>query len=103
MAKKTGPSSSHAERLRLAAAMAGLARLLGNPSRLSMIMLLDAGELSAGQLVDATGVNLMSVSHDLALFRHAGVVTSRRVGRQVLYNLNERGRGLAEVVRSLGG
>ena len=103
MTKQNGPSQAHAERLGLAGAMTGFARLLGHPGRVAMIMLLDAGEMSAGEIIRATGLSKVAVSHELALFRHAQVVTTRRQGRQIIYGLDERGHVLAELVRKLGG
>ena len=48
---------------------------------------LRAGELTVGELVDATGLNTANVSKHLQLLHAAGFVTRRKEGLYVYYGL----------------
>ncbi len=61
---------------------------LGDPVRLRIISLLataDGGTVCACDLVEPTGRSQPTVSHHLKVLSDAGLVTSRRVGRNVWY------------------
>jgi len=78
---------------------AGQAKALGDPTRLTLVAALaDGGELCVCDLswILERAENL--VSHHLRLLRSAGMVTSRRDGKMVMYSLTDRGRTLLEVV-----
>jgi ArsR family transcriptional regulator, lead/cadmium/zinc/bismuth-responsive transcriptional repressor len=71
------------------------AKALSDPTRLMLAVALgDGGELCVCDLawVAERAENL--VSHHLRLLRAAGLVTSRRDGKMVMYSLSERGRQL---------
>lgn len=71
--------------------VAELFRLLGDQTRTSILYaLLEAGELSVGELAGAAGVTETSASHALRLLRTARVVRSRREGRAVFYSLQDQ-------------
>ena len=75
------------------------AKALGDPTRLTVAhALLEGGELCVCDLswVIERPENL--VSHHLRSLRQAGVVSSRRDGKMVLYSVTERGRELLAVV-----
>jgi len=71
--------------------VAELFRLLGDETRTSILYaLLEAGELSVGELAAAAGASETSASHALRLLRTARVVRSRREGRAVFYSLQDQ-------------
>ena len=73
------------------AAVARFFRVLGDPTRLRLLQLLEAGEQSVGELVAAVGQPQPRVSTHLACLRHCGLVTTERRGREVVYSLVFRG------------
>jgi DNA-binding transcriptional ArsR family regulator len=68
-------------------------RVLGDPTRLRIIELLDERERSVGELVDAVGALQSRVSTHLACLRHCGFVETERRGREVVYRLTVPGLG----------
>jgi DNA-binding transcriptional ArsR family regulator len=67
---------------------ADLFRLLGEPTRLRLLVLLgEQGELPVGDLAAACGRSQPAASLHLGLLRRAGVVASRREGKRVYYRL----------------
>jgi ArsR family transcriptional regulator, cadmium/lead-responsive transcriptional repressor len=63
-------------------------RGLGDPTRLRLLELLDAGEeYSVGELVERLGVAQPAVSRHLGCLRWCGFVVSRREHRTVYYRL----------------
>jgi DNA-binding transcriptional ArsR family regulator len=56
-------------------------------NRRAILDLLRAGELPAGDLVDATGLSQPGVSKHLKLLRKAGLVSMRPDGQRRLYRL----------------
>ena len=71
-------------------------RVLGDPTRLRILELLEDGERPVGQLVAAVGLPQPRVSTHLACLRHCGFVTAERRGKEVIYRLALG--GLDEVV-----
>jgi len=47
------------------------------------------GTLSANQIVTKTPLSQPTVSHHLKILHQAGVVTSKKQGKEVIYSLNE--------------
>lgn len=72
---------------------------LASGSRLKLLELLAQGERPVQAIADATGLNLTTASAQLQLLREAGLVRSRRDGRQVFYRLS--GADVAALVVSL--
>jgi ArsR family transcriptional regulator len=65
-----------------------LFRLLGEPTRLRLLLLLAArGEVSVKDLAEAVGGSRMAVSWHLMLLRRGRVVGCRREGRNIFYRL----------------
>jgi DNA-binding transcriptional ArsR family regulator len=60
---------------------------LSAPSRLRILARLHTGPASVNEIADAVGMESSAVSHQLRLLRHLGLVTGRRDGRQVVYEL----------------
>src|SRR3954463_9048367 len=64
-------------------------RLLADPTRLRLILLLEQEELSVAELQDIMGMGQSRISSHLAQLKRAGVVVDRRAGKNVYYALNE--------------
>lgn len=62
-------------------------RGLGDPTRLSILRLLEDGELSAGEIVAHLGLPQATVSTHLGCLRWCGFVSTRREHRSVIYRL----------------
>ena len=62
-------------------------RVLGDPTRLHLLELLEEGERPVGELVAAVGQPQPRVSTHLACLRHCGFVTTERRGKEVVYRL----------------
>ncbi|HBY58947.1 MAG TPA: ArsR family transcriptional regulator [Solibacterales bacterium] len=58
-------------------------KAFAHATRLKMLDLLGTGERSAGELQERLGVTAANLSQHLAILRAAGVVTTRRNGRQI--------------------
>jgi DNA-binding transcriptional ArsR family regulator len=83
-------------------AAAAAARGLGDATRLSIAAALAAGdELCVCDMAWVVGMSQGLVSHHLRQLKNAALVSSRRQGKLVMYQLTDRGRQLAAAV--LGG
>ena len=62
--------------------------LLGDPTRLRILRSLhESGETSVGQLAETTGIGRSNLSQHLALLAAAGLVSRRREGAMVYYQV----------------
>ena len=66
---------------------AALFEAAGDLERLRLLVLLAKGELSVGEIAAQTNEKLSTVSQRLRLFRERNLITSRREGKQVFYQL----------------
>ncbi len=64
-------------------------RLLADPTRLRLILLLEQEELSVAELQDILGMGQSRISSHLAQLKRAGVVQDRRAGKNVYYGVTE--------------
>src|SRR5438552_804381 len=71
-----------------------LLRLLADPTRLRLLLLLEQEELSVAELQQLLGMGQSRISSHLAQLKRAGVVYDRRVGKNVYYGANHQGRNL---------
>jgi len=80
-------------------------RGLGDPTRLRILGLLEqAGELSAGELVERVGLPQATVSTHLGCLRWCGFVTTRREHRSVCYRIaDERVSAMVALAHDLLG
>ncbi len=83
-----------------------LLRLLADPTRLRLLLLLEQEELSVAELQQILGMGQSRISSHLAQLKRAGVVADRRVGKNVYYGANHRGQNaqrerVAEMTRLL--
>ncbi|CAG9217050.1 HTH arsR-type domain-containing protein [Paraburkholderia tropica] len=67
------------------APLADLFRLLGDPTRLKIVLLCVAGRRAVGAIADALGLSPSLVSHHLRRLRAARIVRAEREGKQVFY------------------
>lgn len=96
----------HAERIRAslpslpqAEPLAAAARALSDPTRLTIASALRQGdELCVCDMAWVVGQSQNLVSHHLRQLKIAGLVSSRRQARMVMYRLTDRGRSLADAV-----
>jgi len=66
-------------------------RLLADPTRLRLLLLLDEEELSVAELQDILGMGQSRISSHLAQLKRAGVVADRRAGKNVYYGAKNNG------------
>jgi len=71
----------------LAERQAALCRVLGNTRRLLILWLLSKGELSVNEIATRAGSTLQNISQHLSLLKKSGIVTTRRAGQTIYYQL----------------
>ena len=72
---------------KVVAAKAEVFKALGHPARLWIAEQLSDGEKCVCEFVDALGLDFSTVSKHLTVLRQAGIVQSRKEGKQVFYSL----------------
>lgn len=79
---------------------ADMFRLLGDPTRLKVMLACLEGPAPVGAIAEAAGASPSLASHHLRLLRAAGLARGRRKSRQVLYEVADSHvrRMLAEVL-----
>src|SRR5204862_702710 len=65
-------------------------RLLADPTRLRLLLLLEEEELSVAELQEILGMGQSRISSHLAQLKHSGGVEDRRAGKNVYYRLTEK-------------
>jgi ArsR family transcriptional regulator, lead/cadmium/zinc/bismuth-responsive transcriptional repressor len=82
-------------------AWAAGAKALGDPTRLAIAVALDqAGDACVCDLAWIVGRDEKLVSHHVRLLRTAGLASSARQGKMVMYELTERGRALLAAIQT---
>ena len=75
---------------------------MASPSRIELVDLLVQGERSVEELSEASRLSVANASQHLQQLRRGGVVTRRRNGRQILYDLaDERVLDLMAILREM--
>lgn len=69
--------------------IASIFAILGDPTRIQVLIALGAGELCVTDLAAATGVNRTTISHQLRVLRLHRLVRRRRDGKVVYYALDD--------------
>ena len=64
-------------------------KVMGDPTRLRLLMTLAGGELSVSDLCNVIGMSRSAVSHQLRELRNAKLVKPRRDGKTVYYSLDD--------------
>ena len=70
--------------------LVALFRLLSDKTRLNILTLLAGGERNVTSLCEALRLPQPTVSHHLGLLRMSNLITNRRDGKQVFYELDGR-------------
>lgn len=73
----------------LFAAVAELARTLGQPHRLILLEHIAQGERAVERLAELSGLSIANASQHLQHLRRAGLAQTRRDGKRVLYRLGD--------------
>ena len=66
-----------------------LFKVISDPTRLSILFLLQKEELSVGNIVLALDMEQSAISHQLKTLKDARLVKSRREGKSMLYSLDD--------------
>lgn len=61
---------------------------LADPTRREILIILRKGELSAGEIYNFFDITKPSLSHHLSILKEAKLVSSKKVGQNVIYSLN---------------
>lgn len=72
-----------------AVALADLFRLLGDPTRLRIVVACLRTPLAVSDIADRLGLSVSLVSHHLRLLKGARLVRAERQGRQVYYGADD--------------
>jgi len=64
-------------------------KALSDETRQSILEMLQRGEMSVGEIVEAFKISQPTISHHLNVLRNVGLVTSRKEGKQVFYSINK--------------
>jgi DNA-binding transcriptional ArsR family regulator len=71
----------------LAQKQAALCRAVGNSRRLIILWMLYKEELSVNEIAQRVGSSLQNVSQHLSLLKKSGIVTTRRAGQTIYYQI----------------
>ena len=67
---------------------AEICKTLTNPKRIEILSTLKTEEKTVTELVAALGASKANVSQHLAVMRHKGILTTRRVGVNIFYRVS---------------
>src|SRR5271170_3103094 len=76
-------------------------RVLGDTTRLRMLLLLAREELSVAELQEILGLGQSTISTHLAQLKHAGLVEDRRAGKNIWYRSKPGGEVLSQLLALL--
>jgi ubiquinone/menaquinone biosynthesis C-methylase UbiE/DNA-binding HxlR family transcriptional regulator len=83
----------------MSAALSQTLRLLSDPGRLRIVLLLEREELSVAELQEILAMRQSRISTQLAQLKQAGLVEDRRSGKNVLYRVKPGSESLLKVLR----
>lgn len=84
--------------------LAQLFRVLGDPTRLALLLRLKEGQSNVTSLCDALRMPQPTVSRHLGILRMAGLVNHRRRGKEIIYSLaspSRNGKVFGAVLRAV--
>lgn len=61
---------------------------MADPTRRAILQMLNAGDLTAGEIAARFAISAPSVSHHLSVLKAADLVASQRSGQKIIYRLN---------------
>jgi DNA-binding transcriptional ArsR family regulator len=74
---------------------------IADRSRIQIMAMLEAGEVrTVGEMIPILKITQASISHHITMLRHAGLVTGRYEGHNVIYRLTQGGRVMMGVIRA---
>jgi ubiquinone/menaquinone biosynthesis C-methylase UbiE/DNA-binding transcriptional ArsR family regulator len=76
-------------------------RVLGDTTRLRMLLLLSREELSVAELQEILGLGQSTISTHLAQLKHADLVEDRRTGKNIWYRSKPGGAALSQLLALL--
>ena len=76
-------------------------RLVADPGRARIVLLLGQEELSVAELQEVLGMGQSTLSTQLAQLKQAGIVEDRRTGKNIFYRLRDHGLGGRRVFEQL--
>lgn len=79
---------------------AKMLKAISEPKRLRIVDMLSCGELCACVILEAFHITQPTLSHDMRVLTEAGIVNSRREGKNINYSLNKD--ALDEMISTLG-
>ena len=65
-----------------------LFKALNDPTRRSILEMLKAADLTAGEIADAFSISKPSISHHLDLLKQANLISATREGQFIRYSLD---------------
>src|SRR5437764_2751286 len=89
------------------ASTVNLLRLLADPTRLRLLLLLHEAELTVAELQEILGMGQSRISSHLAQLKRAGIVEARRAGKHAYYGASKSPHGngtharVTDLVRNL--
>ncbi len=85
----SGRSSPPATSQPISELKAELFKALAHPARIRVLEVLSEGERSVGELQPLVGIESSHLSQQLAVLRRAGLVSARKEGSSVIYELRD--------------
>lgn len=70
--------------------LADMFKMLGDPSRLRIVIATLEGPVPVSDIAEQLGLSLSLVSHHLRLLRAARLVTADRRGKQIFYTIHDQ-------------
>ncbi|HAF02065.1 MAG TPA: transcriptional regulator [Methylophilaceae bacterium] len=85
----TATSTLHFEELRASADKAcSLMKVMANADRLMLLCQLSQGEKSVSELEESLSIHQPTLSQQLTVLREAQLVSTRREGKNIIYNIS---------------
>jgi ArsR family transcriptional regulator len=72
-------------------------KALADPTRREILRLLNAGEMTAGQIAEHFPITGPSLSHHFNVLKQADLIAARRDGQQIYYSVTTRARSVFEM------
>ena len=70
----------------------------GDSTRIKIVSALMAGELCVADIAEVLEISASAISHQLRILRQAKIVSSRRVGKQIYYSIEDNHVGILYTV-----
>lgn len=67
-----------------------LFKAMSDESRQTILLLLDKGSMSVGEIVKKTKLSQPNTSGHLTVLKNAGLVTSTKMGNSVIYSIDKK-------------